>query len=219
MFAPPPFKPVAVVFDLDGILVDSEDLWGVAEQRVVEDLGHAWDPAVRAQMLGRGPDDAAAVLATALGGLDAADVAQRLLEAVTEEFERGVPVNDAALELVAGLKGRVPLGVATNSRRVVAELSLASAGLLSAFDAVVTADDVTAPKPAPDPYATACAWLGVDPVRTVGVEDSPVGAHSAKAAGLWVVGCPSFPDERMDAADVVVDSLALIDPDLLLAGG
>lgn len=212
----PPFRPVAVVFDLDGILVDSEDLWGVAEQRVVEEFGHEWNPAVRAQMLGKGPDDAAAVLAAAVGGLDPVDVARRLLEAVTVEFRRGVPVNEDALELVAGLKGRLPLGVATNSRRVVAELSLASAGLESAFDAVVTADDVAAAKPAPDPYAVACERLGVDPARTIGIEDSPVGARSAKAAGLWVVGCPSFSDERMEAADVVVDSLSHLDADVLL---
>jgi beta-phosphoglucomutase-like phosphatase (HAD superfamily) len=90
--------------------------------------------------------------------------------------------------------------------RAIVETALASAGL-HGFDAIVTGEDVTAAKPAPDAYLEACARLGVDPADAVGVEDSPVGIASAKAAGLYVIGVPSIREQRLDEADLVVVSL------------
>jgi HAD superfamily hydrolase (TIGR01509 family) len=207
----PPFPPEGVVFDLDGLLVDSEDAWGRAERRVVLELGYAWDPSVRPLLLGRGPRDAARVLGAFLGGHDPDDIDRRLLAAAEIEFASGLTARPGAAELVGALGDRLALAVATNSRRVLAELALAAAGLSEAFTAAVCAEDVAAPKPAPDPYATACQRLGCDPRRAIGLEDSPVGVASAKAAGLWVVGCPSFPGQTLAEADVVVDSLAELD--------
>lgn len=204
----PPFSPVAVVFDLDGLLVDSEPLWGRAEKRVVLGLGHAWDPAIRTLLLGKGSEDAAAALAAYVGGVDAVEVERRMLAEALTEFRNGVQARAGAHGLVGALDGRIPLAVATNSRRVLAELALTSAGFDGRFQAVVCAEDVRAPKPAPDPYRTACARLGVDPARCVAFEDSPTGVASAKAAGLWVVGCPSFPGQVLTGADSVVMRLA-----------
>lgn len=203
----PPFSPTAVVFDLDGLLVDSEPLWGLVEERVVLDLGHPWDPTIRALLLGKGPEDAATMLAAHLGGVHADEVGRRMLAAAVAEFEGGVEAQPGAHELVRSLGGRLPLALATNSRRVLAELALTSAGFDGLFQAVVCAEDVRAPKPAPDPYQAACARLGVDPTRSVAFEDSPVGVASAKAAGLWVVGCPSFPGQTLAGADAVVTRL------------
>jgi HAD superfamily hydrolase (TIGR01509 family) len=204
----PPFRPEGVVFDLDGLLVDSEAAWGRAERRVVVELGHPWDPAVRPLLLGRGPRDAARVLADFLGGHDPEDIDRRLLVAAEQEFADGVGARPGARALIDALDGQLGLAVATNSRRVLAELALAGAGLAGRFAAVVCVEDVAAPKPAPDPYATACQLLGCDPGRAVAFEDSPVGVSSAKAAGMWVVGCPSVPGVTMAAADVVVGTLA-----------
>jgi beta-phosphoglucomutase-like phosphatase (HAD superfamily) len=94
---------------------------------------------------------------------------------------------------------------------VLAELALGAAGLAGRFSAVVCVEDVAAPKPAPDPYATTCRRLGSDPASALALEDSPVGVASAKAAGLWVIGCPSTPDAALAGADLVVGSLTELD--------
>jgi beta-phosphoglucomutase-like phosphatase (HAD superfamily) len=199
------------VFDLDGTLVDSEDLWGEAERDVVEGLGHPWDPAIRTLLLGKGPEDVARTLAAHLGGVDAPEIDRRMLVAATVRFRGGCVTLPGADALVDDLRGRVPLAIATNTRRVLAELAVESAGLRGRVDVVVCAEDAAAPKPAPDPYLEACRRLGVEPSRAVAFEDSPGGVASAKAAGLWVVGCPSFPGEKLPAADVVVHSLTAVD--------
>ena len=211
----PPFVPAAVVFDLDGLLVDSEGLWEQAEQRVVTELGYTWDPAYQQAMLGRGAAEAAAVLASLIGE-DAQMLDERLRAASEEQFRHGIPLRPGAGQLVRRLTGRVPLAVATNSRRVLADLALESAGIADHLDIVVTHDDVERAKPAPDPYVTACRKLGADPTCSVALEDSPVGVASAVAAGLWVVGCPSQPGEQLPQAHTVVCSLDEVDPVALL---
>lgn len=215
----PPFPAQAVVFDLDGVLVDTEEMWGRAERRLIESFGVAWDPAVRRLLLGRGPDDAARVLAEHVGMPDRADMVQaRLLDAAADEFRTGLEPKPGAHRLVSALFGRLPLAVATNSRRPLAEICLDSAGLADCFAVVISADDVDDHKPAAGPYAAACRRLCVEPGRTVAIEDSPVGVASAKAAGLWVLGCPTLPGEDMGAADALVDRLGDIDADRLTAG-
>ncbi|MDP8977328.1 MAG: HAD family phosphatase [Actinomycetota bacterium] len=219
MDQPPPFAPQAVVFDLDGVLVDTEQLWGRAERRLVESFGVAWDPALRPRLLGRGPADAALVLAEHVGLPDRADLVEaRLQEAAVGEFRSRLEPRPGARPLVTALVSHMPLAVATNSRRALAELSLGVAGFADCFAAVVSADEVDDPKPAAGPYAAACRRLGVEPGRTVAIEDSPVGVASAKTAGLWVVGCPSLPGEDMGAADALVRRLDDIDPARLAAG-
>jgi HAD superfamily hydrolase (TIGR01509 family) len=206
------------VFDLDGLLVDSEGRWGEAERAVVASFGRPWQEEIRTLLLGTGPETAAARLAIHLEVEDVAEVRRRMLAAAVEAFGRGIPVRRGAGELVDALRGRVPLAIATNSERVLAEQALASAGLDGRIDVVVCVEDVPLPKPAPDPYVCACRLLGVDPARSVAFEDSPVGMRSAAEAGLWVVGCPSFAGIATDDAHVVIGSLVEVDPDALLAG-
>lgn len=210
-FSPPPFRPQGAVFDLDGLLVDSEGAWSRAEAAVVTSYGVAWDPAIHAELLGTAPAASAEQLARRLDA-PADEILQRLEAAALEEFAGGVDPRPGAVELVTALVGRVPIGVATNSPRLLAERALRSTGLHQAIDVLVTAEDVAEPKPAPDIYLAACERLGVDPARSVGFEDSAVGVAAARAAGLWVVGCPSLPDEPMDRAHLVVPSLTAVDP-------
>ena len=214
----PPFRPHAVVFDLDGVLVDSEGLWSQAESRVVESLGGAWHPDVGERMLGLGPADAAAVLAEHLEHPDPEEVEERLLTVALELFTAGVRPRDGAGALLAALRGQVPVGVATNSRRMLAEASLSSAGLAGSIDALVTADEARAAKPDPAPYLLACETLEVAPTATVVFEDSPVGAQAARSAGCWVIGCPEEITSALPAAHVVVADLAAIDVAVLLDG-
>lgn len=217
---PPPHVPDAVVFDLDGLLVDSEDAWARASRQVVEELGGVWDDAVHRRLLGTGPAAAALLLAEYLGARhDPGDVARRMLAAATVQFAAGLEPRPGALALVAALHGRLPLAVATNSSRTLAQVALASVGLAEAFETVVCADDVAAPKPAPDPYLLACAHCAARPTRSVALEDSPAGTRSARTAGLWVIGCPSLPDVDLTAAHALVGSLVDVDADALVQSG
>ena len=214
----PPFRPRAVVFDLDGVLVDSEGLWSQAEARVVDSLGGVWDREVSERMLGLGPADAAAVLAAHVDHPDPEEVEERLLTVALELFTAGVRARDGAGALLAALRGAVPIGVATNSRRILAEASLSSAGLTGTIDALVTADEASAAKPHPAPYLLACETLEVAPTATVVVEDSPVGAEAGRRAGCWVIGCPAEITTALPAAHVVVADLEAIDVAALLDG-
>lgn len=216
----PPFAPDAVVFDLDGLLIDSEGAWARASRWVVEDLGGIWHDGVHRRLLGSGPTEAARIVAEHLGcGHDPVAVAERMLAAAETEFAAGLDVRPGALDLVSALHGRVPLAVATNSVRILAEQALDGVALSGWFETIVCADDVAAPKPAPDPYLQACVDCGARPRRSVALEDSPAGTHAARSAGLWVIGCPSLPGVALPAADVVVASLADIDPAALVQSG
>jgi HAD superfamily hydrolase (TIGR01509 family) len=198
-------KPRGIVFDLDGVLVDSEGIWAEAEAATVAELGGEYTPEISAALYGRGHRDGARILAERFGG-EADAIADALLGHALAGFRRGLEPLPGARDVVARLRGRVPIAVASNSVRAIVETALASAGL-HGFDAIVTGEDVTAAKPAPDAYLEACARLGVDPADAVGVEDSPVGIASAKAAGLYVIGVPSIREQRLDEADLVVVSL------------
>lgn len=215
----PPFRPLGVVLDLDGLLVDSEGAWARAERTVVTDLGHVWDPAIHTLLLGTAPAVSAARLAEHLGtSLSPDEVGRRLDAAASTEFATGVGPRPGAVALVTGLAGTVPVGVATNSPRHLAEDALRAVGLRDAVDVLVTSEDVVRPKPAADPYLTACGVLRVEPGRTMAFEDSPVGVQAARAAGLWVVGCPSVPGEDLAAAHGVVATLEAVDLDWFVEG-
>jgi HAD superfamily hydrolase (TIGR01509 family) len=194
-----------IVFDLDGVLVDSEGIWAEAEAATVTALGGEYTTDISAMLYGRGHRDGARILAELYGG-DHEAIAETLLANALAGFAQGLEPLPGARELVAELRGRIPIAVASNSVRVIVETALAAAKL-DGFDAIVAGEDVEAPKPAPDPYLEACARLGVDPADAIGIEDSPVGIASAKAAGLYVIGVPSLRDQRLDEADLVVASL------------
>jgi HAD superfamily hydrolase (TIGR01509 family) len=205
-----PFRPQAVVFDLDGVLVDSEDVWARAEARTVEELGGSYGREVAELLYGRGHRDGGRLLAERFGG-DADAIGERLLDLALAGMREGLRPLPGAVELVTSLRGRVPIAVASNSVRAIVETALAAAGLAASFDAVVCGEDVERAKPAPDAYLAACGALGADPTRTVALDDSPVGVASAKAAGLFTIGVDSGRGVPLPDADVVLSSLAELD--------
>ncbi len=172
---------------------------------------------LKLRLLGTHLDEAGAILADWVGA-DPADgpvLADQLIESYREAVDRhGVEPMPGARALVDALAGRVPLVVASNTRLLDTRRVLERSALPDVFDAVVCAGDGIAPKPAPDVYLAACAAVGAEPRRSVAVEDSPVGAASATAAGLVVYAVPS-PGVRMPA-DVVLPSLTALDPTRLL---
>jgi len=125
-----------------------------------------------------------------------------------EEVGRGAPAMPGAKELVAALRERgVPVGLASNSPRAFVDLALEAAGMQDAFDVTVAGDEVSRHKPAPDGYLAAARALGADPAHCIALEDSNTGVAAAKAAGMFVIGVPSFPGVVLADADLVAGSL------------
>jgi len=199
--------PAAVVFDCDGLLVDTETLWTRAEQELFRRHGRSFTLDDKKALLGTGWLAGGRVLERLLDRPgDAEELSQTLLTLVTEEVGHGVDALPGALELVEELHGRVPIAVASNSPRGFVEAVLARGGFVDSFDAYVTGDQLENPKPAPDAYVEVCGRLAVEPSRAVALEDSPPGIASARAAGLFVIGVPSLPGLELEA-DLVAGSL------------
>jgi HAD superfamily hydrolase (TIGR01509 family) len=188
----------AVLWDMDGTLVDSEKLWDIAMHALYERLGGTLTPQVRAATVG-GSDQATMRIVFADLGLrpdpDAiAETVDWLLDYTGELFSRGLPWCDGAKELLDALAAEaVPMALVTNTRRELTELALNSIGR-EYFQAAVCGDEVQQAKPAPDPYQRAAALLGQAPGQCLAIEDSVTGAASAEAAGCPVLVVPNHVD-------------------------
>ena len=210
----------AVVFDNDGLLLDTEEAWTRAEQTLFERRGRVFGPDHKRILLGSSRSVAAGLLEDMLELPGAGEeLMDELHELVMVEALAAVPARPGAVELLAALRAAgTPLAVASNSTREFVERVLGGAGLLDGqFEAVVTADDVNSPKPAPDLYLAACAALGAAPPRCAALEDSVPGVTSAVAAGLFVIGVPYLAGTVLPGASLAAASLA--DPQVAEALG
>jgi HAD superfamily hydrolase (TIGR01509 family) len=201
----------AVVFDNDGLLLDTEEAWTRAEQRLFAGLGRAFTMEHKRTLIGSSRTMAAVKLEAMLERPGQGEaLMDELLSLVMEEALAGVAPRPGAQRLLDRLSDAgVPLALASNSEREFVERTLASAGLLTdgPFAAVVTANDVEHPKPAPDIYIEACRLLGVLPTEAVALEDSPIGVASAAAAGMFVIAVPYFAGTQIAGASMQSDSL------------
>lgn len=204
--------PSAVVFDNDGLLLDTEEAWTRAEQTLFAGLGREFTVEHKRTLIGSSRALAAKKLETILERPgDGEALMDELHELVMEEALQGVAPRPGAVELLARLSDAgTPLAVASNSERAFLERTLAGAGLLhdGPFAAIVSANEIEHPKPAPDIYLEACARLGVAPGEAAALEDSPIGVASAVAAGLFVIGVPYFAGSEIPGASMLADSLA-----------
>jgi len=204
--------PAAVLFDNDGLLLDTEVLWTRAEVTLFERYGATFTIEHKRELIGTSGPVTEAKVERMLGqpGRGPALMAE-MHGLVMEEAAQGVEPMPGAVELLDALA--VPVGVASNSPRTFVERTLEVSGLRDRFGCVLSADDVAHPKPAPDLYVALAQGLGADPAACVALEDSPTGVAAARAAGAFVIGVPSLDGVVLDGADLVATSLA--DPRVL----
>jgi HAD superfamily hydrolase (TIGR01509 family) len=204
-----------VVLDLDGLLVDTEVIWLEGKRQLYADRGFPFSIEDHHAVLGTSEEYTAQVFARrfGLGDEHVESVRDEYLSRVEKLFEEGISLRPGALDLVRSLQGRVPLGLASNTRRRLVDLVLDQTGLAGCFDAIVTAGEAPA-KPDPGLYLEACRLLGIAPGTSVAVEDSPTGARAALAAGMTTIGVPSDRDIPFPPVHRVVTSLTeLIEPE------
>jgi HAD superfamily hydrolase (TIGR01509 family) len=210
----------AVVFDLDGVIVDSEHVWDAAREALARERGGRWHEGAQQDMMGMSSVEWSRYMHDVIGLKDppeeiSAEVARRLEATYREEL----PLIDGATEAVARLAERWPLAVASSSNRPIIDLVLVLSGLDRFFRATVSSEEVPRGKPAPDVYLEAARRLGADPERSAAVEDSRSGILSARAAGMRVVAIPNmrFPpgEEALAAADVLIPSIGELTPDVV----
>jgi HAD superfamily hydrolase (TIGR01509 family) len=185
----------AVLFDMDGTLVDSEKLWDVSMRELYARFGGVMTPEVRGATVGGSAESVIKLVFADLGlppdPQEMADVADWLHEITGELFDAGLPWCDGARELLEELAAAdVPMALVTNTRRALTERALNSIGR-HYFTVSVCGDEVPYGKPAPDPYRQAAALLGLDPAHCLAIEDSVTGAASAEGAGCPVLVVPN----------------------------
>jgi HAD superfamily hydrolase (TIGR01509 family) len=207
----------AVVFDMDGVLLQSEEVWDSVREEYVRERGGRYDAEVQRAMMGMSSPEWSRYLHDK-AGIDEepeeinAEVVRRMLAAYREHL----PLLPGAVDAVRRVAAQFPLGLASSSNRELIDVVLDQAGLAPYFAATVSSEEVAHGKPAPDVYLEAARRLGVDPARSAAVEDSHGGIRSAKAAGMRVIAIPnpSYPpdDEALAQADVVLGSLSELTP-------
>jgi HAD superfamily hydrolase (TIGR01509 family) len=213
----------AVVFDMDGVLIDSEPVWERVRRRFVADHGGRWADDTQDRLMGMSTAEWSAYLASDLGvtGLTPRQVAERVITAMAGEYSRHLPLLPGAIGAVRALAARWPLAVASSSPRSLIETVLAAADLESAFAAIVSSEEVPRGKPAPDVYLAAADRLSAAPTACAGVEDSSNGLRAAVAAGLTVIAIPrpEYPPaaDALAAARLILPSLTVLTPDTIEA--
>ncbi|WP_127130096.1 HAD family phosphatase [Georgenia sp. SYP-B2076] len=194
----------AVVFDMDGVLTDTETIWDDVRRGLAAEDGAPWPDGASEAMLGMSTPEWSEYMASTIGVRgDAADVARRTIDAQAARYREHLPTLPGAVAAVRRLAARWPLGLASSSPRRLIDATLDALGIADCFQATVSTEEVAAGKPAPDGYARVCELLGVAPERAVAIEDSSNGLRSAAAAGMRVIAVPH------EAFPPAADALAL----------
>jgi HAD superfamily hydrolase (TIGR01509 family) len=202
----------AVVFDLDGLLLDSEQLWDEAREELAGERGGQWHPGAQRDMMGMSSPEWSAYMHDRIGLRESPGEINRLVvERMLALYDKELPLLPGAVEAVERLAARWPLGLASSSNRPLIDRVLELAGLVRWFRVTVSSEEVARGKPAPDVYLEAARRLEVDPAHAAAVEDSHNGIRAARAAGMAVIAIPNphFPpgEEALAEADLVLQSL------------
>jgi HAD superfamily hydrolase (TIGR01509 family) len=212
-----PARVAAVIFDLDGVLLDSESAWVEVKKEFTEESGGRWEDRARVEMLGMSSTEWSRYMHDELGvPVPPEEISSEVAKRLMQRYRRRLPLLPGAVEAVRSMASEWPLALATSSNRNVIDLVLSESGLADAFAATVSSEEVDRGKPAPDVYLEAAKQLGVEPTACVAIEDSTNGIRSAHAAGMAVVAVPNrdFPPEAdaLALADLELDSLEQLSP-------
>lgn len=203
----------AVVFDLDGVLLDSEEIWDRAREELAHERGGRWHDGAQRDMMGMSSTEWSRYMHETIGLPEPPEeISREVVRRLTELYREELPVIPGAKEAVERLAARWPLGLASSSNRELIDLVLELLGVAHLFLATVSSEEVARGKPEPDVYLEAARRLGIEPSRAAAVEDSQNGILAARAAGMRVVAIPNprFPpgEDALAAADVVLASPA-----------
>jgi HAD superfamily hydrolase (TIGR01509 family) len=207
----------AVILDLDGVLLDSEQVWNEAKRELVEEQGGRWREQAPRDMMGMSSPEWSRYLIDELGvPLEPTAVSDEVVARLERIYRTRLPLLEGAPEAVRRLAGRFPLGLASSSNREIIDLFLELSGLTEHFAVTLSSEEVARGKPAPDVYLEAVRRLGAEPERCAAVEDSENGIRAARGAGVRVLALPNphYPPaaEALAQADDVLGSLAELDP-------
>jgi HAD superfamily hydrolase (TIGR01509 family) len=210
----------AVVLDLDGLLIQTEEVWDEVREAYARERGGRYDAAAQRAMMGMSSLEWSRFMHDELGLPDSpAQISAEVVRRMEARYRERLPLIDGAVEAVERLAARWPLAVASSSNRPLIDAVLELSGLGRHFVATVSSEEVARGKPAPDVYLEAARRLGVEPGRAAAVEDSHSGIRSARAAGMRVVAIPNatFPpgDDALAEANVVLGSLAELTPEAI----
>jgi HAD superfamily hydrolase (TIGR01509 family) len=213
-----PREIVAVIFDLDGVLLDSEAAWVEVKREFAEESGAQWKEKAQWEMLGMSSTEWSQYMHDELGVPVAPErISSEVADRLVHQYRQRLPLLPGAVEAVRSLARHWPLAVASSSNRNVIDLVVQKAGLADAFQATVSSEEVERGKPAPDVYLEAAKRLGIEPTACVAIEDSTNGIRSAHAAGMTVIAVPNrdFPPEAdvLSLAALVLDSLEELSPE------
>jgi HAD superfamily hydrolase (TIGR01509 family) len=218
--------PEAVIFDLDGVLVDSEQIWNGVKEQLVRETGGRWRDEAPHTMMGMSSPEWSVYLRDDLGvPMEAAAINREVVRRMDDGYRRALPLLPGASDAVRALAARWPLALASSANRELIDLVLELAGFADAFRMTVSSEEVARGKPAPDVYLAAADGLGVDPARCVAIEDSSSGLRAAAAAGMKVIAIPNphyAPDpDALALAAAAVPVVGDVTPSLveLVAGG
>jgi HAD superfamily hydrolase (TIGR01509 family) len=207
----------AVVFDLDGVLLDSEQVWDEVREQLARQRGGHWHEKAQADMMGMSSTEWSRYMHDVIGLPESpAEISAEVVRRMQERYAAELPVLDGAVDAVRRLAATFRLGLASSSNRPLIDAALAGMGLAELFEATVSSEEVARGKPAPDVYLEAARRLGVAPERCAAVEDSANGIRAARAAGMRVLALPNRryppPADALALADAVLGSLEELSP-------
>ena len=213
----------AVVFDLDGVIVDSEQVWDDVREQLAKERGGRWHEGAQAAMMGMSSPEWSAYMHDEIGLKESPEeINDEVVRRMLARYRESLPLIDGAVEAVRRLTPDFTLAVASSSNRPLIEVVLEKTGLAELFAVTVSSEEVAAGKPAPDVYLEAARRLGVEPAQCAAIEDSANGIRAAHAAGMRVLAIPNrhYPpgEDALALADVVVGSVAKLTPELVRGG-
>jgi HAD superfamily hydrolase (TIGR01509 family) len=198
----------AIVFDLDGILVDSEHVWDDVREELARERGGSWHPGAQRDMMGMSSPEWSRYMHDTIGLREPpAEINRIVVERMLERYAEGPPWIPGALDAVGRMAASFRLGLASSSNRELIDTVLEAGGLTELFEATVSSEEVARGKPAPDVYLEAARRLGLDAADCVAIEDSHNGIRSAKAAGM---ACIAIPNDRFPPGDAVAEADAVL---------